>query len=210
MNNLPIIADTLRVDTAVLLGLQQNPDYEYSRDIMNPDTSILELIGRQINKWLSSFFYSEGYETYAPWIYGIFAFVVIVAVGCFLWYRHPGFFRRNRSKSRLAYTIEEDTIYGIDFERVIADATARGDWYEAVRALYLQTLKALSDAGRIDWQAHKTPTQYTKEADNEPFRLLTHHFMRVRYGNFTASHPLFDELLSLQRQVLATQKGGEQ
>lgn len=208
MNNLPIIADTLRVDTAVLSGLQQNPDYQYSRDFMDPDMSILQIIWQQIDRWLGSFFYSDNYETYAPWVYGTFALVVIIAIGCILWYRHPSLFRRNRGKSGLAYTIEEDTIYGIDFEQVIANAIARGDWYEAIRALYLQTLKALSDAGRINWQASKTPTQYTLEVTGEPFRHLTLHFLRVRYGNFGANQPLFNQLSALQKQVLATQEGG--
>lgn len=53
-------------------------------------------------------------------------------------------FMRSR-KSTLPYTVGEDTIYGVDFAERIADALARTDYREAVRLLYLQTLKQLSD-----------------------------------------------------------------
>ena len=45
----------------------------------------------------------------------------------------------------------------------IADALCPTDYREAVRLLYLQTLKQLSDGKRIDWQLYKTPTQYIYE-----------------------------------------------
>ena len=60
-----------------------------------------------------------------------------------------------------------------------------------MRLLYLQTLKQLSDAERIDWQLYKTPTQYLNEVRLPAFRQLTNHFLRVRYGNFEATEELF-------------------
>ena len=85
----------------------------------------------------------------------------------------------------------EDTIYGVDFAERIADALARTDYREAVRLLYLQTLKQLSDGKRIDWQLYKTPTQYIYEVRLPAFRQMTNHFLRVRYGNFEATETLF-------------------
>ena len=55
-------------------------------------------------------------------------------------------------KNSLPYTVEEDTIYGVDFPKGIDEALSRRDYREAIRLLYLQTLKQLSDAERIDWQ----------------------------------------------------------
>ena len=66
-------------------------------------------------------------------------------------------------KNKLPYEVGEDTIYGVDFSGGIADALSRSDYREAVRLLYLQTLKRLSDEKRIDWQPYKTPTQYINE-----------------------------------------------
>ena len=79
-------------------------------------------------------------------------------------------------KNALPYTVGEDTIYGVDFPGGIAEALSRRDYREAVRLLYLQTLKQLSDAERIDWQLYKTPTQYLNEVRLPAFRQLTNHF----------------------------------
>ena len=108
-------------------------------------------------------------------------------------------------KNALPYAVEEDTIYGVDFARGIADALSRSDYREAVRLLYLQTLKQLSDEKRIDWQLYKTPTQYVYEVRMPAFRQLTNHFLRVRYGNFEAMEALFHVMQSLQEEM---KKGG--
>ena len=72
---------------------------------------------------------------------------------------------------------------------------------EAVRLLYLQTLKRLSDEKRIDWQPYKTPTQYINEVRMPVFRQLTNHFLRVRYGNFEGTEELFNSMKSLQEEI---------
>ena len=109
------------------------------------------------------------------------------------------------SKNKLPYEVEEDTIYGVDFSGGIADALSRSDYREAVRLLYLQTLKRLSDAARIEWQPYKTPTQYLYEVRLPAFRQLTNHFLQVRYGNFEATEELFREMQALQEEI---EKGG--
>lgn len=104
-------------------------------------------------------------------------------------------------KNALPYTIEEDTIYGVDFPGGITEALSRQDYREAIRLLYLQTLKQLSDAERIDWQLYKTPTQYINEVRMPAFRQLTNHFLRVRYGNFEATEELFRTMQTLQEEI---------
>lgn len=122
----------------------------------------------------------------------------------FVYKKRPELFMRSR-KSTLPYTVGEDTIYGVDFAERIADALARTDYREAVRLLYLQTLKQLSDGKRIDWQLYKTPTQYIYEVRLPAFRQMTNHFLRVRYGNFEATETLFHAMRDLQKEV---EKGG--
>ena len=93
-------------------------------------------------------------------------------------------------------------------------ATQQGDYRGAVRWVYLQTLRYLSDAHQIDWQLYKTPTQYEYECREESFRELTNHFLRVRYGHFEADASLLDEVCILQATlkqkivVPATQEEG--
>lgn len=70
------------------------------------------------------------------------------------------------------YSVHEDTIYGVDFDFEIKRAMERKDYRESIRLLYLQTLKLLSDEGRIDWQPYKTPTEYIYEVKQEALRRL--------------------------------------
>ena len=72
----------------------------------------------------------------------------------FVYRKRPELFMVSH-KNALPYTVEEDTIYGVDFPGGIAEALSRQNYREAVRLLYLQTLKQLSDAERIDWQLIK-------------------------------------------------------
>ena len=95
----------------------------------------------------------------------------------------------------------EDTIYGIDFDAIISQALGREDYREAIRMIYLRTLKALSDSQQIDWQPFKTPSQYVREFDAAAFRTLTSHFLRVRYGYFEATRQLCDEVEQLGKEV---------
>ena len=93
-----------------------------------------------------------------------------------------------------------ETIYGIDFDAEIAKALAASNYRQAVRYLYLKTLRRLSDAGHINWQPSKTPSQYVYEVQRDEFRQLTQHFLRVRYGNFEATRELYDEMLRLSKE----------
>ena len=80
-------------------------------------------------------------------------------------------------------------------------ALARQDYREAVRLKYLQTLKQLTEGGHIDWQLHKTPTQYTYECTDEPFLRMTRHFLRIRYGNFEATAEIYEDIVAAQMSL---------
>ena len=143
-------------------------------------------------------------ENYSKTILISIAVLLLLLIGWFIYKKNPAIFIRSR-KNALPYTVGEDTIYGVDFAKEIASALSRHDYREAVRLLYLQTLKQLSDEKRIDWQLYKTPTQYIYEVRMPAFQRLTHHFLRVRYGNFEATEELFQTMQSLQGEV---KKGG--
>lgn len=198
-------ADTLVCDTARIAAWQADPAYAYNRELVTPELNILEWIAKQIGDAFRAVFGTATAERYLNiFLIALFIFVMLGL----LWYlyrKQPGFFMRS-GKKKLGYTVEEDTIYGIDFEAGIDKALERKDYREAVRLLYLQTLKRLSDEGRINWQLYKTPTQYLYEVRSAAFRQLTHHFLRVRYGNFEATSSLFEEMKHLRDSI---EKGGE-
>lgn len=192
--------DTLVCDTSRVALFQSNPAYAYSNELSAPDMNLFEWlvreVGRLLRSFLGSFFEFEG-----SWlIILIIAVVLLIFIGWAIYVKRPGFFIRSR-KSPLTDVVSEDNIYGIDFNCKIAEALQQNNYREAVRFVYLQTLKQLSDNKRIDWQLYKTPTQYIYEVRMKAFQQLTNGFLRVRYGNFDATSDLFHEMQSLQKEI---------
>lgn len=200
-------ADTLVYDTATVAIWQSGSEYDYNRELQTPEVDLIGWLNLWLGKLLQKIFGSKFAEQYTEIVLaGLFILIVLLLIW-FLYKKRSELFMRSGKK--LAYRVEEDTIYGIDFEKEISTAMLRNEYREAVRLLYLQTLKQLSDAEKIDWQPYKTPTEYTYElkpnALRTPFRELTNRFLRVRYGNFEATEALFHEMRTLQREIV---KGG--
>lgn len=205
-----IQADTLVCDTARISWWHSQPAYDYNRELITPEIDVFRWLSMQMAKLLSAIFGSQFAEEYTGLVLICLAAVIIVFLLWVLYRKRPELLMRSSRQVKVAYSVEHDTIYGIDFQQKIAEAIARRDYREAVRLLYLQTLKQLSDAEKINWQLYKTPTEYIYELKPEslrtPFRELTNRFLRVRYGNFEATDSLFHEMEELQSAV---QKGGE-
>lgn len=197
-------ADTLVCDTAKIALWQSDPTYNYNRELITPEINLFEWISNQFGGLLRRIFGTRFAEEYSGLILICIAILILLLIVWLVYRKRPELFMRS-SKNALPYTVEEDTIYGVDFPGGIADALSRQDYREAVRLLYLQTLKLLSDAERIDWQLYKTPTQYLNEVKLPAFRQLTNHFLRVRYGNFEATEELFGVMKALQEEI---EKGG--
>ena len=200
-------ADTLVYDTATVAIWQSGSEYDYNRELQTPEVDLIGWLNLWLGKLLQKIFGSKFAEQYTEIVLaGLFILIVLLLIW-FLYKKRPELFMRSGKK--VAYHVEEDTIYGIDFEKERSAAMLRNEYREAVRLLYLHTLKQLSDAEKIDWQPYKTPTEYTYElkanALRTPFRELTNRFLRVRYGNFEATEALFHEMQTLQREIV---KGG--
>ncbi|MCO5937348.1 hypothetical protein NAF17_17510 [Mucilaginibacter sp. RB4R14] len=115
-----------------------------------------------------------------------------------------GLFRRKSKDVTLAYSESAEDINMIDFEKDIAHAVAARNYRLAIRLLYLQSLKLLSDAQIIDWQINKTNSVYIHEINDttqkHSFKLLTRQFEYAWYGDlpidnasFITTNALFSE-----------------
>lgn len=154
--NLTSPADTLVCDTAQIALWQSEPAYNYNRELITPEMNVFEWISRQFGELLRKIFGSHFAEEYSGLILVCIAILLLLLIVWFVYRKRPELFMVSH-KNALPYTVEEDTIYGVDFPGGIAEALSRQNYREAVRLLYLQTLKQLSDAERIDWQLYKTP-----------------------------------------------------
>lgn len=104
--------------------------------------------------------------------------------------------------------MEEDTIYGIDFENEIKKMEDEGNYFQCIRLRYLELLRILHDEHRILWLPSKTVTQYTHEVNTEDFLNITNIFMKIRYGNYAASKEFYAETCGLYNKIL-DKKGGK-
>lgn len=211
------IIDTLQCDTTLLQQLQQASEYDYQREFVEQDYSLIQ----RIIRWLEEIFSgtmrtATSDETSLFWVLG--GIFVVIAAGVYLFTHKVGIFRRG-GKSDLDYEVEDEDIYGIDFDSRIDKAVSQHDWREATRLTHLKTLRWLADNGRIEWALYKTPSQYTREELSPEFREMTNDFLRIRYGNFEATEQTYQMMQSRSKAMIARisdelvmmeQKGGEQ
>lgn len=200
-----LLADTLVCDTTKIAAWQADSAYQYNRELLSPEVNLMGLVQIWLGKVLQFLFGNRFAEEYTGIVLIVLLLLILLCLLWFLYRKRPELFLR-APKHSAAYHIHEDTIYGISFDECIEASCQRGDYREAIRLLYLQTLKQLSDGGQLNWQPHKTPTEYFYEVKDEAlrsfFRSITNNFLRVRYGNFEATLPLFDRMRSDQHALL--------
>lgn len=196
-------ADTLICDQTTLAQFQTDEAYNYGRELKVPEQNLLEWLWEQFVDWLQRIFSGVINDSnFRPWLY-VLGVVVIITILYFAYRNRHRFFHMEREKGT-EVNAENDNIYGVDFVSEIQSAVAKGDWRQAVRMRYLQTLRWLADGEKITWQSFKTPTQYMRELESPhagEFRRLTNHFIRIRYGNFPADRQLFEEVSRLSSVV---------
>lgn len=197
-------SDTLSCDMTRLAYWQNQSAYNYNRGLSIRDLGLYDWLKDRLMQLLDNLFGSRFAIEYTETILIIIFILMVLLLVWFVYRKRPELFMRSGKKT-LPYTVHEDTIYGVDFQKEIAFALARGDYKEAGRLLYLQTLKSLSDNNIIDWQIYKTPTQYIYEVrpakQQMSFRNLTNCFLRVRYGNFEVTEQMFNTMKQLQIEI---------
>jgi len=200
--------DTLFYDTAKIARYQANSHFDYNSQLVHRNFSLYDIIVNWFRELIQHLFGNAIAEKYSGTILVVVFVLLILLLIFFVYKKRPELFYRERKP--LKYNVEEETIYGVDFNSEINNAVSRNDYQLAVRLVYLQTLKFLSDYKYIDWQTYKTPTEYLYEMKrkevSEEFRHLTNRFLMVRYGNFEATESTYETVRSLQQVIW---KGGE-
>ncbi|HEX6914894.1 MAG TPA: DUF4129 domain-containing protein [Chitinophagaceae bacterium] len=114
-----------------------------------------------------------------------------------------------RGGKGLPYQVSMEDIHSISFEDAIREALNNGNYRFAVRLLYLQSLKLLSDRGLIDWKPGKTNQEYVHETIPHPshdsFLELTAAFEYAWYGGENVTREDYagieDAFHNFQKQV---------
>ena len=207
-----IQADTIVYDAGKIAGYQSDSRYDYLSQLELPDYTWFDMVARWFNRLINFIFSGRFGENVTTPLMIIIFLLILSTIIYFLYKKRPELFMRSRKATPLAYSIEEENIRLIQFDKEIDAAIKNGDYRLAIRLLYLQTLRFFSDNQLIDWQIHKTPMEYLYELSHkemrQPFRVFTNHFLHVRYGNYQASPQLFETLLDLQSEIKQMMKGG--
>lgn len=207
-------ADTIRYNTAKIAEYQADARYDYNSQLQMSDVGLTDIIRQWLAHILRRLLRNAADETIyslTGWILIGLIILIIALVVYFIWKKHPSLFTREKKMPGLPYDVEEENIYGVDFEKELSAALASNDFRSAIRIMYLQTLRFLADKEWIDWRIFKTPTEYLYELKpvllRPAFRDFTNRFLQVRYGNYQATPELFDAMRELQRQI---REGGEE
>ena len=179
--------------------LQTDRDYQYGRDTPPPENPLArfwEWLWRKIGAFLSS----KAYQN--VWQYVMLAAIAGAVIYLLMKAEVLDFLFPQRAQSNpLDYENLAENIHAIDFDAAVDEAVSQRNYRLAVRLLYLQTLKRLTDAERIQYKPDKTNRQYVYELAKSPlqpgFEALTRQFEFVWYGNFPVDEPRFG---SIQQQ----------
>jgi hypothetical protein len=198
-------ADTIAYDVRKIADYQSDSRFDYNSQFNLPEYGWFEMVSRWFNRLLNAVFSGKFEERYTTPVMIILFLAILSAVLFFLYRKRPELFVRSKKTTSLPYSAEEENIHEIDFDREIAAALDNRNYWLAIRMIYLHTLRMLSDNRIIDWQIHKTPTEYLyeigKKEMKQPFREMTNHFLQVRYGNYAASPERFDAMSGIRKQI---------
>lgn len=117
-------ADTLVCDSAQLAAFRSDAAYDYNRELITPEINIFEWIRGQFGELLGKIFGSRFAEEYSGLIMICLAILLLLLIVWFVYKKRPELFMRSH-KNSLPYTVEEDTIYGVDFPKGIDEALSR-------------------------------------------------------------------------------------
>lgn len=184
-------------DSKTYTQFKEKKQYNYYRTVPQGD-SLLDIIRRFLHRYILAPI--AGSHT-ANWI----IFVAVVAIiGLILFFFRPAWFYIN-IKKKIEFSLENENIHELDFNRLIKDALKLEQYATAIRWNYLQLLKTLHAKKIISWDAHKTVIEYVYEI-RQPvlksnFKEVSQQFLYYRYGNFEASQENWETFTALTHKI---------
>ncbi|MDR1097852.1 MAG: DUF4129 domain-containing protein [Tannerella sp.] len=204
--------DSISYDVQKIADYQADSHFDYNSQLNMTEYTWFEMLSRWFNRLLNFIFSGRFEEKYTTPVMIALFLIALFIILFFLYRKRPELFMRSKKTPPLAYAVEEENIHEIDFGKEISTALDSGNYRLAIRLIYLHTLRILSDNKLIDWQIHKTPTEYLYEIKNRdvkpPFRELTRHFLQIRYGNYRASVELYETVLAIRNRIRDIIEGG--
>ncbi|TLX77676.1 DUF4129 domain-containing protein [Labilibacter sediminis] len=170
--------------------------YRYDR-YENPET-----IWDKIRKWLLSKFINSGigpkFIIYT--LIGLAIFILVFVILKLLGVRLSGLllFSNDTKVTNLNFKAGDDDIYNKNLDSILKTAIERKAYREAVRILYLLSIRALDATSLIDWKPWKTDKEYYYELQQPDhktqFKNLVINYEYIWYGQFSLDERKFDQI----------------
>lgn len=209
-NHKPLVLDSSTITVRPFNDSVYKKDQAFVYEEMPLQTETWwDRLWRKFWKFIDQLFSTKGGRQFFKWGLPIIALCVLAFfVYKFTGMSKSGFFGKNGDAS-LAYQVEEENIHELDFKAAIDKAIANNNYRLAVRLLYLQTLKQLTDNGLIEWRINKTNATYVQELKGHQqqngFIQLTNYFDRVWYGEANINYEQFADaqqsFIQFQQQI---------
>jgi len=205
------LVQTAPFDEATLKRLAADPELNYKQ----PPTVAESLFTRfliWLGQLLESLFDGTTSTTVGNvLLYIAIVLVLVVLVMMLLKVDALKVFYRGADEAQKPKGIFHEDIHVMDFEALIAQARANGDYKVGVRLYLLYALKKLSDKHIIEWHSGKTNHDYVEEVKNTSLKTdlneLSFYFDYTWYGGFTIDQPTFQrvEVIFSQFKTQVTQ-----
>lgn len=204
MAAISLFVQPVTFDSATLQELQQDKTLDYYHaEIEEP--SIFEQLLNVFWDWLTKHINPNITHEQVNIGFWIVLGIIVVLIIWLLYHYKPSFFYINR-KRKIGFQVEDEDIHQLDFDELIRNAQAAGNYPEAIRWKYLQVLKNLHENEQISWDTNKTVNEYVhelKRPDLKPnFKSLSQQFVYYRYGNGVATEEDFKEFATLSNQII--------
>ena len=196
--------DTLQInprefDEAKVRELKGDEDFNYAEA-----PTIGESLWSRFWRWVGEFIVNMiGKMATTDWgnilLYLLAMAVLIIIVMAVL--KVDAFRILSGSDSGVAKGVFHENIHEMNFEELLQDAIAKRDFRNAVRLVFLQSLKILADKQHIDWQPGKTNHDYLDEVQaldvKQGLGQLSYYFDYAWYGGFAISENQYQRVRSI-------------
>jgi hypothetical protein len=186
------------VDSIKIKSYLKDKDFIYFEDpesTMTPWERLMNWISKQFARLRELESYGTAWDIF---MYVLIAFAVIAIIFGIYKSEVKGLFISNKNKNGLNVSEVLEDINTIDFEKMIEEAIANGNYRYAVRLNYLRSLKVLSDKEIIKWKIVKTNREFLKEIKETKlktqFEIITSDFESIWYGGYDIDQPQYSRL----------------
>lgn len=183
-----------------LSAIKKDPQFQYDKVVESPKSywdRFWDWFWSLVDRIFSSPAVSA---VFGRVVIGLAILVIIFFIFKLTGMSSAGLFGKYNKGGGLTYTTGQEDIHLIDFDQEIQKANEDKNFRLAIRLLYLQSLKKLSDYGLISWQSNKTNFTYWRELEGtnyqELFSEVTGRFEYSWYGN---RFPTEEEFVGLRK-----------